>query len=605
MRMFRLGLLLTTLSILPPSPASGYGEDLDVEDDAPLAGRDAIKPVKPDWCGNGYKRESSDDEPRRLIQRVERQLTSGFFGDQSLAIIGWAACEYPDSPEMQARVAKWRQRYINLSGLSDAQDREALKFRVANRNGNYGTELEGRWDAVREKYCESPHLKRTIDSPDTDDEQAISKREEGQIEPLVHATGCSYRGHGVFQRDSADIGPWLWWMDQRATPPSEVARAMYVMYCIDNDFGPEGFPRADDPHVMLAYATCGVDARRLDAQKLEDELKDPKYSEYARVHAREVFARAKAVNAHLEAAYRAKGQRDEAIKKLIFDAPEAAWAAWEKEYEEWKGAYEAMYAYEEKFYGNSKKAKRGCSEEIRGYLGKYAASRKATTPEAAQQIVTTPLGFTLASWVVACDVKEELWFDAMQEYERFQVRRIYRGPRTAAIWAVSDVLSEIYEDAESFPIKREWLWTPSSPVLGLVWNAWANEIGYGDEPAAGEIASLKKHAEGMLVTFKKVTVTEDVTECVDTKKVYGIDSSGRIIYYQKCKVVGTQKRTISPDPVVVPTHLAGDLKKGQFATFNIDTGRGEPRYQVRHGYPVEVWANAKKKKLVIWRGLSL
>ncbi len=439
-----------------------------------------------------------------------------------------------------------------------------------------------------------------VETDDTSDlTRAATQRAQARVGPKRLALGCD--GDGNWQAATSEgmnLDDVLAWNDRLATPASELARVGVVLHCLETR---EWFPDASDPTTLARYARCGADARRLDRKALDAELAAGDYTAFGKAQAIEAFARAALIGGRLEAAIR----KDAALTRVLITGPEAGWKAWEAGYAAHTAAIDAALAYEDAYLGGSKKARKGCGAALQagwaGYL-EARAPKDVTTAEALAQ--DDAIGLTLYSALIACDVAEARWLDAMGRWSLIEERvRDMRGPRAASAWAAFDALLVELDDRDSWVLAAEALALPRSPWLGLLDNAWANQVGYA-EAAGGEIKAIAKADDGAVITFKKVTVTRDITECEPTNRLWGFDAHGNPIYEQKCRAAGKVKDTIVTEPVLVPAHLATKLAVGQVATFAIDTGR-ETRFATRHGFPTEVWKNAKLKVRVMWKGVAL
>jgi hypothetical protein len=123
----------------------------------PAANREAVKPMKPDWCGS-YARKGKFNGP--ILSNPQGQINDnmrqGFDEARVIRHVGWedyqqiiahTACEWPDDPSVQKQVAFWRQLSINVSGLSEKEDRDTLKF------------LFGAWDERGRKMQDEQQVK--------------------------------------------------------------------------------------------------------------------------------------------------------------------------------------------------------------------------------------------------------------------------------------------------------------------------------------------------------------------------------------------------------------------------------------------------------------
>jgi hypothetical protein len=375
--------------------------------------------------------------------------------------------------------------------------------------------------------------------------------------------------------------------------------------CLDVEQGADGFPDTTKKRVMRNFALCAADGRRLNPAAFEKDLASLSWTPLAQTVARSRFARARAVSAHLEAAFRARAAKDPDLQRLLFDAPEGAWTKWEADYATWKTEVDAAVAYENTLFGNSNKAMMGCQPALRTNWRKYAAARNATTPEAAELLWSEPIGYVLALANAACEDREGNWWTAGQAYEKLKFARSQRGPRIAGYWAVFDALVDIRADKSSWVFELsdfgKGVHSPYRQRMDYDWNEHES-VGDG-EPEEGEISSVKPSPEGVLVTFKTVKITYDKRACESTGKLWGFGPNGEAIYHQSCKTVGKTTATISPAPMLVPAEAGDKLAVGQLGRFAL----GEPAKgtTMRRGFPIEIYGDKTKKKLIVYRGTPL
>lgn len=555
----------------------------------PLPGRDVVKAGPPDWCAGADTSEFVHDASRTLVE-VDRFVDGGNnYSEKGLRAISRGACRHPSDEPLQRAVARYRQRYINLVGTSEAEDRAAQKVRASKQ-----------YEQLQSAWCDAR----------TPDEEA-SLEERSLFEALSAGTGCAYKGHGgpplsVYADDmNKELG---WWVDQRAEVGSEIVRAVYVSRCLrilEND---ADWPNPDSSRVMGAYATCGPDARRLSKERLEKELADARFNDFARINAREVFGQAKAVADMLRAAYEKKAQKDAAYKKLLFDAPEKGWTDWEKAYAANKEAFEAARAYEKKYYGPSKKALSGCGQALRANFNAYIKSKKPSSPDEARAAALDPIGYVLLESLALCDGVEgrlqtsftlnNLLFGEGNEPPPFR-----RGPRVASYQAAVAALSDILADRERFPMQEFFLplEAPENRVMEGTTSYYTNKIAFAEDPR-GTIGSIKAVGGKVNVGWKPVTTMILNRVCKPNRRILMINAGGHVVYDSDCSL-GTPPKipvTTKEKALDVPALLGGALKVGQTATFSVNV-RDEPG-TLRDGVPKEVWEGGR---LVIWYGVTL
>jgi len=568
--------------------------DLDVDDDRPMPGRDKVTPIRPGWCG-GVKPyfPDSDGPPGTNAVRIgARQLSVRGFTDEALATVAAAACAYPDTPLVQQQVARWRQRHVNLTGLSEGRERELLAqmFRYASRgeDDNPGDRLR----ADRAGYCEHEAF-RSIDVDD-DDTLPRADRTNALAELGRTAGGCD---RPTWESRSRTPVLASYWLDRDAAPPSEIARAAAVVHCLGRGLDRDARPDPEDPEVFLAYAVCGADARRLDPARAEAELADARYHDWARVHARETVARAVLLTEHLTAAYRGLAGQHPEVQQLAFDVPERTWKAWEAARATWKAEVDQALAYEDALVGTSKKARLGCSDSLHASLDRWAASRKVTTLAQARELSLDPIGHALIEKTILCDVHDHPEeYGAMAQNEAGLLSgRSFHGPRYAVFWAVTDVITKLAEDDESYPLEPG----AGGPAVTRFKLPGAIDL-RDDNQARGEISKVSKAGDQVVVTFKTVKATREVTECVSTGKFWGWGADGSPIYHSSCRVTGKVTETVSPAPIKVPAVVGRGLAKGQFGVFWVSGSSDD-----RPGFPIEVYADKRQQRLVVFRGVGL
>lgn len=603
---FAMATLLGAIATTPFTFTAAAGPEREGRGaDRALPGRDVVKPMKPDWCAGFVDAVEATGRPEdragRELERIDRALGNGW-RSETLVDLAVLACRLPADPAIQVKVARLRQEYINLTGLTEAEDRAAMKVRIGLAPRGDGDGGGDGVAAATAAVCKAPALTPTLDAF-----TAQGWRERQVKAPLRFAAGCdgyhvgAARVGGLFAEDD-----WLWLIDRRAAPYSEIARGMDVLTCLNQKLRERDLvPDPDDPEVMIAFALCGADGRRLDRRAFEKELAAAPFDPWTREVARARYVRAQTVTALLGDEYKARAAADPDLERVLFSAPEAAWTSWERAAATWKAELDLALAYEDKLLGNSKKAMLGCSAELRAGWQRYVAARKATTGEVAAAAYSEPVGFVLALATAACDDREGSAWLAVQTLGRLKEARQQRGPRTAAYWAVFDALVDVHADKEQWLLDVGHLPSnPRTPFLERVeyTSSLTAAVGDGDDAfARGEIKAVKAGAEGTLVTFRTVKVTSDVRECQDTGKLWGWNAHGSPIFHQTCKVVGKQTETVSPEPVMVPAAVAAGLAAGQYGDFSVTSGAGGARL----GFPIDVWKDKARAQLVIHAGARL
>jgi hypothetical protein len=126
---------------------------------------------------------------------------------------------------------------------------------------------------------------------------------------------------------------------------------------------------------------------------------------------------------------------------------------------------------------------------------------------------------------------------------------------------------------------------------------WSNEFqiayealvpeGHEVGSVGGKVAALEKRGNGVLVRFQdEVSSSTEGTDCYETNRVDGIDSSGKIIYREACAGSTTKVERRKVDPVVLPASEAALLHGGD-ELVGFAKGTGDSRlgriWIVKHG----------------------
>lgn len=555
----------------------------------PLPGIDVVAPMKPDWCGS-YTRSISDNDLAPRVNLVASYFDSGEIPEKALRQLAQLACERPDDPAMQQRVAGWRQTYLNATGARDADDRAALKLRIDER----------RFEAQKRELCA-----KLEPSP----EASAGERVLARARKLAFA--CV---------DRADVDGLGWWID-RGSEVDEVLRAVWVSHCLRFRFAnsKDAWPEPMHPENQARFATCGVDGRRLDRSKLDALLAGSTYNDYARVIGRETWSQAKATYAQLEQVYKQMATKDEAMKRLLFDAGEAGFSGWEKDYAAHKDAFDAALAFEDKARGPSKKAMKDCGPTLRKHVVDYVKAKKPQSREDVRNAMTDDIGYVLIGSLILCDAAEGRLVTSAQEYEALRRNakgdevhpRESRGPRLAAYNAVVSALADIVTDRARFPIPASKFIALEQPptesdgdtLTHMAYNLWANKSN-ATEDEWGEVATVKKTPTGVVITFKTISWMADTWDCHFTNRIWRIGPNGEVEYEQSCKVTGKHKESKTEHSVVIAPEVADGIKVGTFGHFKADSinvAGDAPR----PAFPIEVYTTKDKKKLVVGLGVAL
>lgn len=552
----------------------------DIVEFEPQPGRDVVKPMKPDWCSanKATQRDYDKHKAARISEslKMERKLT-----EATLIEIAQASCAHADNAVWQEQVAHWRQQLVNLTGMSEADNRASLRVRVSP---------EAR-DKLIQEACKKV--------PETNAESAPEEIAIAQAHRMI--LGCDYSGSAgpssVFEIERLDGDQLGWWLDRRPDIESQVLKAFFVARAV-GDWS--ALPDATKPEIMAGFILSAQDGKTLDRKKLAAELKDIAWNDWGKVRARELVGFAEFLTNHLDAKYRKMGEKDPDIKQVLIDAPKDAFAAWTKHYNDNKAAYEAVWAFEQKLYAPSKKAVAGCEVDLHNRLRDYVAPAKLTAVQILQSVPTDLLGHLLASALLDCYQRQDQFYMTQVFSNLLRTgSQTYRGPRLLAYYRAVWYADKIAKDRPSFP-------AASLPMPYRIVRSHIGQNPNTDE-ISGEVTKVTKRDDGVLIEFKPVMVEEDVRNCKNTKEVEKVWEDGRIQYRQECKTVRTEKRKVPVRALLAPggMGLEKTIKPGQFVFHRGENSQAMPADQPRRGFPVEVYADKDLKKPVLFYGFPV
>lgn len=500
----------------------------------PAPGREAVKPMKPDWCEAGHEVKSYCDancQERTIRSAIQNDVGSGLQTD--LLKVASIACDFPDSAYVQQQVAYWRQGWINVTGLTVKEEHDALK-QAPTRDA---------LDAAQAAFCKSLE-------PKAPDGTALYEQQND----IYYALGCSQYKKFLDPGWGVDT---FKWMDRPDLPESAIARAFTVYGCLVNSPGGR-----DD----AGYANCAGDVARLDRKKVEDEATALKLNALGRARALTLYGVAKA-RADL---WTAALKKDPKTAKVLVDVPLAAYDGWYKTvYEPHKAAFDRAFAIEDKIMAldpndvSHKPVTIGC-EDLRKDVRDYIASKKPKAKKDVLEAAGDPVGYPLLVRLALCDGAEGRKTSAAAEIQVAKTqKREFLGPRMAAHWATIDagidepsMQSKVswcksMEQRKDLAVERATFLSADPDRVSSL------DEGTGDEGVdrshiidTGKVASVKATKDGLLVTFKKETWMAPTWSCTTSGKIVMFESDGTPVYSRDCKIVGQHQESFQLDPHV-------------------------------------------------------
>jgi hypothetical protein len=410
-------------------------------------------------------------------------------------------------------------------------------------------------------------------------------------------------------RDDKAVPKALGWMD-RPDRVSEVARANHVFNCI----GPmkkDAYEREVSAY-MNNFVDCIYDAKRLDRAKVEAELKALELKADLFKEAMQRFDNTKKLADEYFTVAQAKAKAGSAAAKMILEVTEKAAQDWQALYDANKARFELAYGVEKKIMAIplddrlNKQHKIGC-EDLRTSLREYAAAKKPKTKAEIKAALTDPVSYVMLSRLGLCDSLEGRYADGAiagallkafpyqsgpRNYARLQMRRAVAAVSNWPDWTVGDRSG----DVEAQDIKAlDWTWRDRMEDPYVADDDGTDPTKQGGSIIMARVATVKKLADGVALTFKKEKWTQPVQECTSTGKVNQWSFSGAPIYQYNCKITGTQNMELqhAPDTVTV---ASGSLVKANQMVRMAQCGKKRSDDKFIETVVVEVLDTPKGKK---------
>jgi len=380
------------------------------------------------------------------------------------------------------------------------------------------------------------------------------------------------------ERDEKMVTKALGWMD-RPDRLSEVARANHVFNCI----GPmkKGAYEREISDYMNGFLDCVYDAKRLDRGKVEAELKALTLKPSLFKEAMERFDATKKLADEYFAVAEAKAKGGSAAAKMVTELTEKAAQEWQALYEANKARFELAYAVENKAMAIplddrlNKTHKIGC-EDLRTSLREYASAKKPKTKAEIKTALTDPVSYVMLSRLGLCDSLEGRYADGAiagallkkfpyqsgpRNYARLALRRAVQAVTNWPDWTINGRSG----DVEAQDIKAlDWTWRDRMEDPYVADDDGTDPTKQGGSIVLARVATVKKVADGVALTFKKEKWSVPVQECTSTGKVNQWSFSGAPIYNYNCKITGSQNMELQHAPDTVTIASGAIVKANQF-----------------------------------------
>ncbi len=414
------------------------------------------------------------------------------------------------------------------------------------------------------------------------------------------------------------------WLDRAGKDKSEIARAMFVWQCLP-DLKDSASGNLLDKGISQ-LANCSVDARKLDRKALDAEIAALGLTGKLSATAVERFTQVKALADRWINRVNEGSKQDPLYKKILIDAPDAAWAAWEKTYAAHKAEFELAWAVEDKalavpFGARNTPQTIGCEDLRKAWRG-YVASTKPKTKEDVKAAAVDAVAYPMLERLELCDALEGRYVDAAAEDTILRTGRYSQGPRMAGAWAAVDAAADVKNfkgDYSVTPGKMNLVYKDElMRVAGMVWGDKVRKLssfwdGQGSEDQkrgsqgvmeAAKILKVTKGKDGIQVTFKTEKWEEPDFKCVNSGRIGNFQPDGTPMFIYHCKEAGSHTETFTLQPRAFSGQSGDELKVGQIV--KVLTADLFQSKSPTPSFVVEVLEGAgKKPKTVSYLGVAL
>ncbi|HTR49869.1 MAG TPA: hypothetical protein VMJ10_04120 [Kofleriaceae bacterium] len=533
------------------------------------------------WCD----RVTIPSSDRWDTSRIERTFKAGYeryLDLDQFALAALHVCQRPGDRTWKLEGQAMVQEWMNITGLSQAEAVESLRSRI---------QID-KFKAEHAALCKGIEV-----PPEAGGEAEVVGKAERDV------LGCN--GAPLWEDPGRVGGTGVgFYLDEGLNPEHETTRLywlfQYVAGPYDDDLGgTDTFKN----RVLLHYAVAAWDFEHIDSAALDQQLSAAPYNDYARTIAHESVGKLRNWRKRYEVAIDKLAKGDEDYKAILRDAAKQGFDAWQKSIAPWKAEVDRAHAFEKKLSAPSRKVLKGCSADLTKDVAKLIKSYKlAEYTPLRTKLATDPIASILLPALALCYSAEGTYGIPGAIQDIMQHARDLHGPRGYAFYAIIDTFTKVAKDRPRLRIDLSNFTPQSESLLGLN-KDFDLSGGLPTDPdntyTKGVVQSVEKTADGLKVTFKKVTLKFPDMACTDdTSHPLRVNSDGRIEYYRNCKATG---RMLSQDetspPIVIAPGAAAGVKPGVFL---VAAGAGGTHY-----YVVYTKRSSSDKKLTSFLGFPL
>jgi hypothetical protein len=588
----KITLVALSLIAAPAFAGRPYIEERYIIEVKPDPGRETFTPLKPDFCA-GHKGEYTGGDKSAHLSSLLRnfnyekkdELYDFVDSARDIGPLDWpqaaaqASCDYPDEPLVLKAAASWMQTWINVTGMSVAEAREAMRLSIIPEKLD-----QGRSEMLKQVEPKAP-------------KDTIEWFLQNQVRMALQVGSMSKPGGN----DWRGIWEMAYWNDIR---PSQIVQAARVWQCLPYE------PLRTNWDWAKRYALCGAEARHFDDDAFAKELAALKLNEYGQLAAKIRYRSAKTLGQRAAVWFEKATNGMDEFRKMVVSISDEAFGRQSKD----EAVLAPARAVESKYSALSPDERKkpqqiGC-DELRAAVRRELAAAKSKSAEDVRRWIDQPVGTVLWSRLSLCDALEGRHALAAAEWQL--IHRTYGGPRLDIFWSLLDAVGkneaiarDAHMDGAEFKDWRpEFDWIKQASV-----DIWVKSLGGTtaviDDPEdanreapnrrveLGKVVAAKPGPNGVTLTFKKEKIYVPQVSCKNTGGINFWTPSGQPVYNQHCDMAKGYFLDYEMKPITVDKMTAAGVKPG--TQVKLARARGSNGFGLDFGIVFEVDEAGKGK----------
>ncbi|MGM0558499.1 MAG: hypothetical protein ACQEVA_19090 [Myxococcota bacterium] len=546
----------------------------------PAPGARTVEAGEPDFCNGDF-----DEATKRTAENAD-SLAKMLEKELDYVQQDWAelACTFGTNENMQAWVASFKQRLVNLNGMPEWALSEHLNYHLTRSSADVSDERDAH-DACEVAPREDLAIPMDV-----------------QINDMMRAFYCG--GLASSHRTPAHA----WFYDRKAEPAGPLERAAFVASVLGKAESFEadlGDLKGDDEQ-LAEFIFVRNDWVAMDDAEFKEALGQKDLDAYERWHALNQYFGAKRRGQQLAMGYEALGEQLGLFSEVTTKVPEAAFSEWSSEYDANKALVDSALEVERAWMAEDRSVLDGCHTRLRTEFSKFIKSKNPESKNDVQNLATSPIGYVALTALFRCEQENGNEHRAQALGRLVDESAKWRGPRTQALLSAYKTIAA--SESKRFDVDPLLPFIQSGGRGGL-WSTnrnWDYQTGVGapnyQAYANGVIAKIEEQGDLRKVSFEQTTYSYPIIKCkeVTPRVIERIKPDGSIVYREDCRVTGNKEVEETPEPVLMEPALVEGMEPGHFLrALKLETDAGKMAYPLAH------YTSPDKETLISYYGILL